>query len=349
MAQESVTRPLERWRLIEEVAHGGWGTVYRAEDADGRPGALKTLLPSDPKDRDEALARFRREERLLRRLHHPHLVSLIDSGEIAGKPFLILEWLPGPDLFTRVVERGPLSIGDTLAVGRAAADVLSFLHGEGVIHRDLKPSNFSFDGAGVLRLIDLGLAADPTALQTVTTRGAFLGTVGFAAPEVAAGEEAGPESDVYGLGMVLYWCLTGRAPFTGSTERTVLRRQARDEVLSPSVLRSRIPAALTDLVRAMLEADPGKRPPGARGVAEALERISPNDVSRGGRTKRVRRTGPTPPPEAARPPVPRSAPLPARPATPASDGPEDVPPPNSMTIIKKGFARKPGDGPGPRK
>ncbi|MBI3098045.1 MAG: protein kinase [Planctomycetes bacterium] len=345
MAEEPVTARFGRWRLVEETARGGWGAVHRAEDAAGDPTAIKILAPRDPADLPEGRERFRREEDLLRRYPHPHLVRLLDAGETEGTPFLVLEWLPGPDLLSRVAGAGPLTLDDALRVGRDAAAVLAHLHEGGVVHRDLKPSNFSFDASAALKLLDLGLAADPAALKTLTARGTFIGTVGFAAPEVAAGETAGPESDIYGLGVVLYWCLTGRPPFTGRTERTVLRRQARDPILPPSELRPRIPSEFNALICAMLEINPTRRPDGMRRVESRLAKITPNQISgpsrpRAGRGARPATPSPAAWPGATNPHAREGARAPD--GTPAP-GPDDPLPPQSQTIIRKGFRRRPAE------
>ena len=198
------------YTIERELGRGGMAVVYAGRhETLGRPVALKVLaahLADDPQFR----ARFLREARIAARLSHPNLVRTYDITEHDGRPCLVMELLPGGTL-----EGGRLTRGEAAQV----ASALAYAHEQGVVHRDLKPANILRGAGGEPKLADFGIARarDDTRL---TEAGAVLGTLRYLAPEQAAGQEAGPEADVYALGVVLDELLAG----TGPAERDLLDR-----------------------------------------------------------------------------------------------------------------------------
>ncbi|MEZ6185967.1 MAG: tetratricopeptide repeat protein [Planctomycetota bacterium] len=256
------------YRVLEEIARGGMGVVYRARRADGREVALKLLRrPESPL----AERRQAREVQALSRLRHPHVVSLEGAGVHEGQPWLALELVAGETLEARL-RRGPLSIADTRRVATQLAGAVSYLHTCGVLHRDLKPDNVLLRGDDAL-LTDFGLTLDLASdASRMTHTGALQGTPGYWAPEQARGEKLaiGTGTDVYGLGAVLFACLTARPPVEATTLLEHCERLEADEAPSPRAQRAEVPRWLDALCRRCLARDPAQRPASAEAVRQAL-------------------------------------------------------------------------------
>ncbi|MEZ6185965.1 MAG: serine/threonine-protein kinase [Planctomycetota bacterium] len=256
------------YRVDAELGRGGAGVVYRARGPDGRAVALKLLpRPAGP----QALERVRREVQTLVGLEHPHVVRLLQAGSHDGRPWLALELVEGESLGARL-RRGPLSLERALHVTGQLLDALACVHARGTLHRDLKPDNVLLRGDDAL-LTDFGLALSsaPDA-QRLTASGVFLGTPGYWAPEQAQGalELQGPWTDVYGLGAVLYACLTGLPPVQADSLPEYLESIRFRRVEDPRRLRPEVPPWLSALCLACLEVVPGQRPQSAGEVARGL-------------------------------------------------------------------------------
>ncbi len=254
---------LGRYRLVEEVARGAYGIVYRARDLElDREVALKTL--KDPQAGALARERFLREARLAARLDHPNIVRILETGEHAGRPFYTMPFLEGRPL------RAPLPPAEACRLLAKVADGVAHAHAKGVIHRDLKPSNIIVSG-GEPVLTDFGVAR---ALEDVrvTETGELVGTPAYMSPEQVRGsvKDAGPPADVHALGAILFELLTGRLPYDGETFVELSAKVLNDPV--PELVG--FDPALQALVRRCLAKDPADRP-GAREAARALERWAP--------------------------------------------------------------------------
>ncbi|AKT40315.1 serine/threonine-protein kinase PknK [Chondromyces crocatus] len=259
----------ERFVIERLAGAGGMGAVYRARDrlGDGLV-ALKVLL--DP-TRGPA-ARFSAEAQILAGLRHPGIVGYVAHGiTAAGQPWLAMEWIEGEDLAERL-ERAPLSVHETIALGLMATEALETAHARGVVHRDIKPSNFILEGGDPRRprLLDFGIARIDAGQRALTRTGVLMGTPGYLAPELARGELADARSDLFSLGAVLYECLAGRAAFTGSHVMALLARLLFEEVPPLRELRRDVPPALEALVTQLLIKDRAQRPESASRVLEAL-------------------------------------------------------------------------------
>ncbi|MEZ6187315.1 MAG: protein kinase [Planctomycetota bacterium] len=255
-----------------ELARGGMGVVYRAQAADGSPVALKLLLAQRSAS-PNARRRFLTEVEALARLRHPGVVPVLGAGEHQGVPYMALELVDGESLAARL-RRGPLPVFEALRVAGQVAQALSYVHGCGVLHRDLTPGNVLLRRDGQALLTDFGLARDEQAEHSrVTQSGVFLGTPGYWSPEQALGRRGavGPRTDVYGLGAVLYACLTGRAPVEGGTLSELLIR-AEDPPTPPRALRPEVPEWVDALCLRCLARDPEARFASAEAVARALVR-----------------------------------------------------------------------------
>ncbi|MEZ6185960.1 MAG: tetratricopeptide repeat protein [Planctomycetota bacterium] len=262
----------------EELARGGMGVVYRARDPDGRDVALKVLV--QPKHAGQR-ARLQREVQALARLRHPHVVSLLATGEQDGAPWLALELVEGETLEARL-RRGPLTVEATVRLGQQLASALGQAHGLGILHRDLKPDNVLLRGDDAL-LTDFGLALEVEAGDTrLTATGIFLGTPGYWPPEQAQGRRAdfGVWSDLYGLGAVLYACLTGQPPVVARSLPEYLESIRYRGIEGPRAQRPDVPRWLDRLCTRCLAVAPAARPASAEEVLGRLK-VGGAEASRG--------------------------------------------------------------------
>ena len=262
--------PLGSYRLLEKVGSGGMGEVWRARhQLLARPCAIKLVRPErlGERGRDQAIERFRREARAIARLASPHTVRLFDFGvSDAGSPFYVMELLDGLDLHTLVERFGPLPPERAVAVLRQACRSLAEAHQAGLLHRDVKPQNVLLCRLGlecdVAKVVDFGLARSVGAGEAqITAEGAVTGTPAYMPPERVLGEPGDERSDIYALGGVAFYLLTGRAPFAGEP-MAVMIHHVRTPPPAPSSL-APVPAALEAVVLACLEKDPARRPPTA--------------------------------------------------------------------------------------
>ena len=203
----------DRYRNPELIARGGMGEVYRAEDADlARVVAVK-LLSHRFADNDAIRGRFTREALAVARLSHaPSTVTIFDVGEHDGRPYIVMEYLPGGSLADRLEREGAQPVGRSLDwLGQAAA-ALDAAHANGIVHRDVKPGNLLLDSDERIKVADFGVASAAD-LGSFTEAGTVVGTAGYLAPEQARGERATPASDLYALAVVAFELLTGKRPF----------------------------------------------------------------------------------------------------------------------------------------
>jgi serine/threonine-protein kinase len=271
-AEPELGERLGPYRLEAVLGEGGMGIVYRAaRDPGGELVALKVLRRELSGD-DTYRRRFEREGRIAAGITHKHLVRVVDSGESDGRPYLASEYIDGRTLAELLADDEPLPVP---AVARLAAELgtgLDTLHAEGLVHRDVKPANVMVASSGVAYLTDFGVAR--SAAATVLTKpGHVVGTLDYLAPEVIRGSTAGPAADIYSLGCVVYECLAGSPPHSGSgfVETTLAILEAEPE--NPRVLRPELPAELCSVVLQGLAKQPSARPPTATAYALML-RIS---------------------------------------------------------------------------
>jgi serine/threonine protein kinase len=245
-----------------ELGRGAVGVVYRGRSADGRVVAIKTFDPGLADD-ETFRARLAHEVRAAREIPDPHLVRILEADEDGGRPYLVLEYLPGGSLATRLVH-GPLHLEEMLRVVAEVGAGLDALHRARIVHRDVKPSNVMFREDGAAALTDFGLAKG--AAYTVLTRpGQVLGTLDYLAPELVRGGEATSASDVYALGCVAFECLAGRPPFGDHSLFGVGTAHLEDDPPDPPTS----PEVAWALLRA-LQKDPAKRPATAMTYAHLL-------------------------------------------------------------------------------
>ncbi|MFE5239501.1 MULTISPECIES: serine/threonine-protein kinase [unclassified Streptomyces] len=270
-----------RYRLVQQIAEGGMGQVWEARDESlGRPVAVKviSLLAGGGSQGTEARARFLREAQITARLQHPNIVTIHDLGETDTRgdsaPFLVMELVRGEGL-DAVLRRGDVTRREAARWGAQICDALAEAHESGIMHRDIKPSNILITSAGLVKVLDFGIAraADPYATSERLTRTGFIvGTPPYMAPEQARGHPE-PRSDLYALGCVLFELLTGRLPFQAPDAVGHLSAHLTQEPPAPSSVATGIPSEWDELVLTLLDKDPGRRYEDAAELARALRRF----------------------------------------------------------------------------
>lgn len=281
VAGDWVGRTLGRYRLKAVLGQGAMGYVYEAEDVDlHRIVALK-LLPRrvDPAQETVGLKMFIQEARIAAGLQHPNIVTIHEIGYENGMYFFAMELVRGVTLFRLVEQHGPLPASGACYVIAHAATALAEGHRQGVIHRDVKPGNIMIDAAGHVKVTDFGLACQPEAEGIPELAGKALGTPGWISPEVARGRPATPSSDIYGLGLTLYFALTRQRLIQADTRSGMIRLQREARSVRREQLPRSWPPRLRDIVVQCLQADPGDRYQSAEMLATDLLRALVPDES----------------------------------------------------------------------
>jgi eukaryotic-like serine/threonine-protein kinase len=272
-------RSLGRYRLKQRIGVGGMGEVWAAHHhALKRDVAVKILRPENSSD-DTAVARFEREVRATSELNHPHTVRVFDYGVTDdGLWYYAMELLEGRDLLRVVQEDGPLDPSRATRLMLQAARALAEAHGRGITHRDLKPENLFLTAIGgegdFIKVLDFGLAkvAGGEGNPNLTNAGWAVGTPRYVSPEVVFGHPADARSDVYALGAVLYFLLSGQTPFDYEEMRQTLMAHLREAPVPPSSKLGRpLPRAVEEVVMRCLEKDPARRYVDASELARALD------------------------------------------------------------------------------
>jgi len=278
VCEPAVEGQLAEYKLLEKLGRGGMGVVYRALHTElDRIVAVK-VLPLGQVDDDQAVARFKREIKAVGRLDHPNIVRAYDARESSGTHFLVMELVAGMDLADLVRRIGPLPIADACESICQAAVGLQHAHEHGLVHRDIKPSNLMVSDAGVVKILDMGLARFRSLQPAdggMTMSGQALGTPDYMAPEqVQDSHSADIRADLYSLGCTLYFLLTGQAPFSGAAYRTAFDKMTahvRGSVSPVVHFRSEVPDRVVKVLDRMLAKDPGDRYSTPAELTEALE------------------------------------------------------------------------------
>jgi len=283
-----VGRTVSHFRIVEAIARGGMGVVYRAQDIRlERPVALKVPFAAryfDP----AAKQRFRQEARLAGGLDHPNLCPVYETGETSdGDLFYTMPLYEGETLKARLSREGRLPLAQALAVAAQLAHGLGAAHQGGIVHRDLKPANVMLLPDGAVKILDFGLAKASD--LTLTGSWARLGTIAYMAPEQVQGHKVDGRADLWALGVVLYEMVTGNRPFGGGHEIGVAHAILHQPAPRASALRDDLPAELDELIDTCLHKNPAERYSSAEELAGALGRIRPNEGARFPR--RLRRAG----------------------------------------------------------
>jgi DNA-binding beta-propeller fold protein YncE len=273
-------------RIEAVIGRGGMGVVYRARNlALDLDRALKVLAPrlsGDPRFRD----RFRRESRLAASIEHPNVIPVHAAGEERGQLYIAMRLVEGRDLRDLISEEGLLNPGAAAGLVGQVAAALDAAHRAGLVHRDVKPANVLVGGgadAGRVYLTDFGISRTSQAGETVTATGELVGTADFIAPEQIAGDTVDRRADVYALGGVLHYALTGEPPFPRENELATLFAHANASRPRPSATRPGLPPALDEVVARAMAVRPEDRYESAGDLARALTAAAPrpDETTRG--------------------------------------------------------------------
>ena len=275
-----------KFQSQRELASGGFGSVHLATQSGlGRRVVVKLLHAGGTADAEQ-VARFVNEARITARLSHPHIVVVIDHDVENGVPWIAYEYVEGQDL-RALLDSGPLPFADAASAAAQIAAALAAAHRAGVLHRDIKPENVLQSRPGEFKVTDFGIAKWQEG-GVRTAEGLILGTPAYLAPEVIAGERAGPAADLYALGVVLYEMLAGRRPFVDDNPMALLEQHVKAEVPPLARFREGVPPALAALTLRVLAKNPGARPASARELEAALRAYLGGPDT--GRTQEVRTT-----------------------------------------------------------
>jgi outer membrane protein assembly factor BamB len=274
------------YELLEEIARGGMGVVYRARQVSlNRIVALKMILAGQLAS-EEDVQRFRHEAQTAAALQHPNIVAIHEVGEHNGQHYFSMDYVEGHSLADWIAD-GPLPPLQAAEHVETVARAIQFAHERGVLHRDLKPANVLLDRSGQVRVTDFGLARQMTADKGLTATGAVVGTPSYMPPEQASGKRViGPSADIYSLGAVLYELVTGRPPFRAATPLDTLLQVMEAEPAAPRLLNPAVNRDLETIILKCLRKEPAKR------YASAAELADDLGAFREGRPIKARRPGP---------------------------------------------------------
>ncbi|MBB5481013.1 serine/threonine-protein kinase [Micromonospora parathelypteridis] len=279
-----------RYRLVESIASGGMGDVWRAVDETlDRRVAVKMLQARLVSDAGFS-ERFRREARAMAALRHPGVAQVYDYGEVSrsGEPdlaYIVMECVQGQPLSERIAEVGRLDVAETMSIAAQTARALQAAHDAGVVHRDVKPNNLIIEPDGHVVLVDFGVAVTQEA-ASLTATNQVVGTALYMAPEQVSKNETSPAIDIYALGAVVYHCLAGAPPHQGENALAVALRHLEEE---PPPLPADVPPAVQRLVATAMAKDPAHRFPTAGAMAAAAQALAdPSDPATGATSIGVR-------------------------------------------------------------
>jgi predicted Ser/Thr protein kinase len=262
------------YELIDEIARGGMGVVYKAKQINlNRIVAIKMILSGQLASEQDVL-RFRTEAEAAANLDHPRIVPIYEVGQYAGQHYFSMGFVDGKSLAQKIGD-GPMAPREAAEMLVKICEGIAYAHDRGVIHRDLKPANILLDQNEQPKVTDFGLAKRLDSDSNLTGTGQILGTPSYMAPEQASGkiDEVGPLADIYSLGAILYCLLTGRPPFQASNPMDTLLQVIDKEPVPPRKLNPSVPLDLETITMRCLDKEPNRRFPSANALAEELERF----------------------------------------------------------------------------
>jgi eukaryotic-like serine/threonine-protein kinase len=272
------------YELIEKIAEGGMGAVYKGRHRNGGPFVAIKIIPAETARNPTLIKRFEQEFKAASLLNHPNIVKALDYNGTGPTPFLVMEFVDGESLGQRVERDGPIPEEDAVSYISQVCDGLHRAHKQGLIHRDVKPDNILVTADGTAKLTDLGLVKDTEGEQNLTRTGRGLGTPHFMAPEqFRDAKNADVKCDVYSLGATLYMMLTGQVPFQNTSPLDCWMKKRSNDFPAPRSVAKDVTRRVDWAVRRAMTADPVVRPATCREFMEditgtAWRTTSPTDT-----------------------------------------------------------------------
>ncbi|CAN5160881.1 hypothetical protein BH23CHL1_BH23CHL1_23270 [soil metagenome] len=266
----------DRYQVRSPIGEGAFSVTYRAVDSALQRDVAVKVLREQYAAHEGFDSRFEREARAAARISHPNVISVYDYGRQGTLPYIVMQFVDGPNLKEYVREEGPLTTEEAINFARQILDGLAAIHDEDIIHRDVKPQNVLIDEGMQAKITDFGVAfvtLDPGLTET----GMAVGTAAYMAPEQASGDAVGPPADLYAVGVILYELLTGLLPFSGENPVQVMYRHVNEMPKPPRSLNRGVPLSVEAVVLRALAKDPGDRYPDARTMRNAL--MSPDSAA----------------------------------------------------------------------
>jgi serine/threonine-protein kinase len=265
-----------QFRLMEKLGSGGMGTVYKAQNLMDKSDIVAVkILRDDLFNSISNQKRFKREATIIDKLSHSNIIKLFEIGFLKDKIFIAMELLEGKTLEEKIKEAGQLSIRVGIHIMRQISDAIAYIHSKNIIHRDLKPANIIIietdNDSNFVKLLDFGLAKMELESQ-LTQSGNFIGTLEYVAPEQILDAHSIPANDIFSMGVIFYNILCGKRPFAGENAIEVMRKIIMKEPVRVSEFRPEIPGVLNDLVMAMIDKQPARRP-SAKFIHNTLQRL----------------------------------------------------------------------------
>ena len=270
-AEFTVGQSVGDYEVLSVLGLGGMGKVYKVRNAiSDRVEAMKVLLP-DLNSHKSLADRFLREIRLLASLNHPNIAALRTALTYENQLVMIMEFVEGETLANRIA-RAPISTAEAVNYSEQILSALSYAHKHNIIHRDIKPANMMLTPQGVVKLMDFGIARSGTD-GSLTSTGTTLGSLNYMPPEQVRGESADARSDLYSFGISLYELLTGKLPFQGDSQYSLMTAQLNQQPPSPISLRTDLPPALNEIILMAMAKDPADRFQSADAFCNALKSV----------------------------------------------------------------------------
>jgi Tol biopolymer transport system component/tRNA A-37 threonylcarbamoyl transferase component Bud32 len=291
-----VESSISHFQILEQIGQGGMGIVYRALDTRLNRAVAIKLLPPDILRDPERQARFAHEARAASALNHPNIITIYEIDRCPEGEFIAMEFVPGETL-DAAIRRGPLLLADVLRFGLQGADALTAAHAAGIVHRDLKPANIMITPAGLVKILDFGIAkliaptesqhtaggeAPTDTLTNALGEGHVVGTAPYMSPEHLVGKKVDARSDIFSFGAVLYEMATGRRAFNGENKVAMAAAVLATDPIAPSEIAAALPPELERIILRCLEKDPNRRYQSAAALKSALQDF--RDALESGRT-----------------------------------------------------------------
>ncbi len=261
-----------RYQVIEELAKGGMGRVYKVYDKKINEKIALKLINLETESDHETIKRFKNELKLARKISHRNVCRMYYLGEEAGTNYITMEFVPGEDLKNSLIRMGPLSAAKAIFIAKQVCEGLAEAHELGVMHRDLKPQNIMIDRKGNARIMDFGIARSLRA-EGITDTGVVIGTAEYMSPEQVEGKVVDQRSDIYSLGVILYEMVTGRVPFEGKMALTIALKHTTDKPKNPREINDQIPEDLSNLILKCMQKNRERRYQNAEELLSDLNKI----------------------------------------------------------------------------